>query len=240
MSFFLIYPLSFIYHHTGLSPIAVNLFGLFLATLASEIIKIRSRLILPQRTRVENGPSMYDLMRFQNPSMFDLMKFRAKNELPLTGSERMPMLGKFTGTELKADIIKWLLVYSFLPSSNRLVGPEEAIAIGALSGLLSQLVRENDDKTAAQISVELENSKRRPWDPKRSRPDYPLTRIARSCVEGATQLLAYEAAREYVYAISPYFQSLQVASADNSSPLVALIKLIQEALVNPDSIPSLL
>lgn len=107
------------------------------------------------------------------------------------------------------------------------------------SGLLSQFVRESDDKTAAQISVELENSKRRPWDNRRARPDYPLTRIARSCVEGATQLLAYEASREYVYAISPYFQSLQVASAENSSPIVALFKLIQEAFASSDSILSI-
>lgn len=29
---------------------------------------------------------------------------------------RMPMLGKFTETELKSDIIKWIIVYSLLPS----------------------------------------------------------------------------------------------------------------------------
>lgn len=57
----------------GLSTIAVNLFALFVATVVSELLKIRSRLISPQRTRVNNGPTMYDLMKFKNPSMFDLM-----------------------------------------------------------------------------------------------------------------------------------------------------------------------
>jgi hypothetical protein len=114
----------------GLSPIAVNLFALFLATVTSEVIKFRSRTLLPTRTRVKNGPTMYDLMKFKNPSMYDLMKYKQLNRLPSV--PRMPMLGKFTETELKADIAKWMIVYSLLPSGSTLVPLEDALSIGAL------------------------------------------------------------------------------------------------------------
>ena len=104
---------------------------------------------------------------------------------------------------------------------------------------MSQLVRESDDKDAAQLSAELENTKRRPWDNRRKvKADFPLTRIARASVEGAAQLFAYEASREYVYTISPYFQSLQLSSADTSSPLKALLLMLKEAFISADSIPS--
>ena len=42
----------------------------------------------------------------------------------------------------------------------------------------------------------------------REQPDLALTRVARAAVEGAAQLLTYQAARDYVHAVSPYFQSL--------------------------------
>ena len=113
----------------GLSPIAVNLFALILATAISEGLKIRGRIVLPQRTRAKGSPTMYDLMKFKNPSMFDLMNFARNGEQP--GTPRMPMIGKFTGDELKADIVKWLVVYSLLPSGNTLVELDEAVAIGA-------------------------------------------------------------------------------------------------------------
>lgn len=38
-----------------------------------------------------------------------------------------------------------------------LVPLEDAVVIGAISGLLSQLVRESDDKEVAQLTAELEN-----------------------------------------------------------------------------------
>jgi hypothetical protein len=222
----------------GLSPIAVNLFALFTATVISELLKFRSRIIEPQRTRVNGGPTMYDLMKFKNPSMFDLMKFSRNGELPFT--PRMPMLGKFSESELKADIVKWLIVYSLLPSGATLVSLEDAIAIGALSGLFSQLVRESEDKELAQLSADLENQSRRPWDRKRrAKADFPLTRIARSCVEGAVQLFAYEASRDYVYAITPYLQSLKIQSSDFESPLEALARLVNELLTHSDNINSI-
>lgn len=42
----------------------------------------------------------------------------------------------------------------------------------------------------------------------REQPDLVATRVARAAVEGAAQLLTYQAARDYVHAVSPYFQSL--------------------------------
>lgn len=117
---------------SGLSPIAINLLALFLATVISEGIKFRSRSIVPQRKKAsDNGPSMYDLMKFKNPSMFDLMKFRGNNALPT--SPRMPMVGgKFTVNELRSDIVRWLIVYSLLPSNTQLVELDDAVAIGAV------------------------------------------------------------------------------------------------------------
>ena len=117
---------------SGLSPIAINLLALLAATLVSEGLKLRSRSILPQRKKVSggNGPTMYDLMKFRNPSMFDLMKFRNNGDLPLNQA-RMPMVGKVTANELRADVVKWLIVYSLLPSNTNLVELDDAVAIGA-------------------------------------------------------------------------------------------------------------
>ena len=116
---------------SGLSAIAINLLALFVATVISEGLKFRSRSIIPQRKKVSgDGPTMYDLMKFKNPSMFNLMKFRNYGDLPF--APRMPMVGKFSENELKADIVKWLIVYSFLPSNTNLVELDDAVAIGAI------------------------------------------------------------------------------------------------------------
>lgn len=79
----------------------------------------------------------------------------------------------------------------------------------ACSGLISQLVRENKDKELEEISMSLENSQRKKWDRRRKgKPDFTLTRLARSCVEGAAQLLTYQASRQYVMQVSPYFKAV--------------------------------
>jgi hypothetical protein len=44
--------------------------------LISEIIKLRSRDIANQQTRVGDGPTMFELMKARDPSTYDLMKFR--------------------------------------------------------------------------------------------------------------------------------------------------------------------
>ena len=65
----------------GLSNVLVNLIALSSGALLSEFIKIRRRSIEPMRTRVGNGPTMYELMKFKQPNMNDLMKFRQNNNL---------------------------------------------------------------------------------------------------------------------------------------------------------------
>lgn len=54
----------FIYTYTYIFLLFIFLF-LFLAAVASEIFKIRSSNIKSQRTRVNDGPTMYDLMKFK-------------------------------------------------------------------------------------------------------------------------------------------------------------------------------
>lgn len=116
----------------GLSPIAVNILALFLAVSASEIIKFRSRTIPQQRTRVKDGPTMYDLMKFKQPSMFDLMKF-AKTE-KIAEEPRMPMLGEVTRVELVADTTKWITVTLLcnILFARKEVPLDAALKIGAL------------------------------------------------------------------------------------------------------------
>lgn len=65
----------------GFSTFFVNVIALTFAALISEFIKIRSRSIEPLRTRVGNGPTMYELMKFKKPNMNDLMKYQKNNQL---------------------------------------------------------------------------------------------------------------------------------------------------------------
>lgn len=64
----------------GFSDLAVSLSAFALATLVSEGIKLRSMSIQSQRTRVADGPSMYELMKFNQPTMRDLMVFQSAQE----------------------------------------------------------------------------------------------------------------------------------------------------------------
>jgi hypothetical protein len=59
----------------GLSNVLVNILSLTFAAALSEFVKIRSMTINPQRTRVGEGPTMYDLMKFKNPSMQDMVHY---------------------------------------------------------------------------------------------------------------------------------------------------------------------
>ena len=76
----------------------------------------------------------------------------------------------------------------------------DALTIGASIGILSQLVREQGDK-----KVEREQD--------HNRPDFTITRLARASAEGAAQLVTYEAARDYVKFLSPYFNPAMLAEA---------------------------
>lgn len=127
----------------GFSSIFVNLFALTTAAMASEIVKVRDSNIVTQRTRVGNGPTMYDLMKFKDPSMLDLMKFAKNEDIPL--SPRMKMMGEVTRTEITADLVKYFCIYSIFPK-DRLVKLEDAVIIGSVAGIISQLVREQKDR----------------------------------------------------------------------------------------------
>jgi hypothetical protein len=130
----------------GLSNIFVNILALSFATAISEFIKIRSSNIISKQTRVGNGPTMYQLMKFKNPSMLDLMKF-AKNE-NVAMTPRMKMMGEITQIEIYADLVKYFLIYVILSrdSLHLMNNLEDAVVIGCVAGITSQLVREQKDR----------------------------------------------------------------------------------------------
>lgn len=289
----------------GLSSIFVNLISLSFAALLSAAVKIRERALPAIQTRVGRGPTMYELMKFKNPSMLDLMKF-ARDEDKTVLTPRMKMMGSMTGVEIQSDLMKWLAISLLLPLSGSMVSLEDAVAIGVVSGVASQLVREQKDRELSQeirretrkkkkllnqfILSEREAQSSFPWTPFFSRRtttgsinkeytslrrnktqklletfnlflmqrpmrtmrrwrertssigtdynnsnsgstdtissssssrsareevadlvaevDFAVTRFARAAVEGAAQLVTYEAARRYVMEVSPYFQQL--------------------------------
>lgn len=59
----------------GASTLFESLIAFSLASIISEFIKYQSRSIAPLQTKVGNGPTMFDLMRFSRPKMKDMMKF---------------------------------------------------------------------------------------------------------------------------------------------------------------------
>lgn len=284
----------------GLSSFFVNLLAVIFASALSEFVKTRRRNIRPLQTRVGRGPTMYDLMKFKNPSMLDLMKFAKNEKIELT--PRMKMMGQLTTVEVYADLVKYFVVYVALPRGTvqRL---EDAVAIGAITGIVSQLVRESKDRELSDeirnmLKLEKEEKRRKAFGgtggriplsrkvltrdmfnqreakirqlaqtgdiedgnqpsqlandvrkspqrktvgklmkfrdmpledkvktliqqpmnsvmetdegdgkaPMTMRPDYPIIRFLRSSFECATQLVTYEAAKQYVMEVSPYFQ----------------------------------
>ena len=50
---------------SGLSDLLVSCTAFLLAAIVSEAFKVRSMSVIGMRTRVANGPTMYDLMRFK-------------------------------------------------------------------------------------------------------------------------------------------------------------------------------
>eukprot|EP01038_Epipyxis_sp_PR26KG_P014142 gene14142-18980_t len=290
----------------GLSNIFVNVLALSFAALASEIVKIR-RNTSPPKKRVSQGPTMYELMKFKNPSMLDLIKFSKDEQVII--QPRMKMIGEITQVEITADITKWFVIYTFLPSYNiynnmnninnnfnnngNLILPllinnrlEDVVIIGFVAGIISQCVREQRDreieeqiqesyqrrkrillvrqknnimKQKTKNSYQFNNALRLFYDiigitkakninktkkikfDKNNKslvvseplslqkritmivkkltvdnsnddgllkplPDFPLARFSRAGLECAVQLLTYEAARQYVMEVSPYFQ----------------------------------
>jgi hypothetical protein len=84
----------------GFSDLAVSLSAFTLATIVSELIKFRSTSIISQRTRVKDGPSMYELMKFNQPTMRDLMVFQSVQEAYGVGGS-----GRVVGTDAVASAV---------------------------------------------------------------------------------------------------------------------------------------
>ena len=103
----------------GVSQFGVSLAAAIFSVLASEFIKIRARTIEEQRTRVGNGPSMYELMRFKEPSMNQLMSF-SKDGVAKAFSARRP-IKEITAYEVYAgrsmSMIEGFVYFSILLTS---------------------------------------------------------------------------------------------------------------------------
>jgi hypothetical protein len=138
----------------GLSNLFVNAIALLFAGVASEVVKSRNKSIQPMKKKVGDGPAMYDLMKFTAPPMLDVMRFREQEDAQVYEEAenrpfmrmRMPTLGRVTKAELSADLVKWAVIYTALPSNSVLPRLEDSIGIGVVAGVLSQIVRENRDK----------------------------------------------------------------------------------------------
>ena len=208
---------------SGLSQLAVSLLALVSSFSVSEFIKIRSKSIEAQRTRTfSSSITMYDLMKFREPSLRDLMIFRDTGKLP---SPRMPMMdgSKTTQVEVQADATQYTMLSILVPNGRSSNGPsgstlrlEESVLIGAVCGLAGQLVRESRDREMESLRVAAGQRGRAG----KARGDFVLTRLARSAVEGAAQLLTYQAARDYVREISPYFNKIELQPLVVRPPLV--------------------
>jgi len=203
----------------GASQLAVSLSALLSSVTISAVIRFRAKLIEEQRTTTKSFPKikMYDLMKFKDPSMKSLMFFRNTGRVP-SQSDTPEMQQKMSQTEVQADAVQFTLLSLLVPAG---AGPgggssitlEQSVLIGAVCGLAGQTVRETKDN-------ELEEQRRRVSRRRRKegldaigegyRPDYVLTRLARSAVEGAGQLLTYQAARDYVRELSPYFSQVEL------------------------------
>ena len=217
----------------GASQLAVSLSALLSSVTISAVIRFRAKLIEEQRTTTKSFPKikMYDLMRFRDPSMRDLMVFRNTGNIPVQ-EDTPEMRSKMSQIEFQADAAQFTLLSLLVPSGagvGSTLTLEESVLIGAMCGLAGQGVREARDS-------ELEEQRRRVSRLRRSqgldaaRPDYVFTRLARAAVEGAGQLLTYQAARDYVRDLSPFFdsgaQGLEPALGPLPSLPVPLLSLV--------------
>jgi len=200
----------------GASQLAVSLSALLTSVVIGSIIRLRAELIEKQQTATQSSPKvkMYDLMRFRNPTMKDLMFFRETGTTPMFGeSRREPGASGMTLTEATADATQFTLLSLLVPNgSGSVISLEESVIIGAVAGLAAQAVREGRDRETEEARRRVSRARRREGlgGGVRDRPDYLLLRLARAAVEGAAQLLTYQAARDYVREVSPYFNSVEL------------------------------
>ena len=167
----------------GMSTPVVDVLAVVLPILVSELFKLRARAIGEQQTRVGEGPTMFELMRFDNPSMKELMKFREMEAINGREDRRMPMLAKITPVELVSDITKWITFSAVYPSGTPLPLIASAEA-GAIAGCVSQLIRDREDASTS---------------PEARRVPVRLLRLLRSTLEGSFQFLTYQCCKTYLF-----------------------------------------
>eukprot|EP01041_Mallomonas_annulata_P005721 gene5721-11554_t len=162
----------------GMSTPVVDVLTIVLPILVSELFKLRAQAISEQQTRVGQGPTMYQLMKFANPPMKSIMKFREQEDD--RQKMRQPMLAKITPTELVSDITKWLS-YSGISSIIAEEPIRTSAEAGAIAGVISQIIKDRDD--IALID-----------DPERVPKS--MLRLLRSVLEGSMQFVVYECSRK--------------------------------------------
>lgn len=197
----------------GGSTILITVASLTLATTISELVKLRGRAIGEQQKRVGNGPTMFDLMQFRNPKMQTLMNFREnegkepklrgkigkimrrrpsdqRTEFPIIKKRELLLLGKTSPNEILSDFVKWFVYVISIPNAAY-VSIEITANIGALAGICSQLIKENDLRTPKRLTLPIIED------------EAPLARVSRAAFEGAVQFVTYEITRQWLLTVAP-------------------------------------
>lgn len=202
----------------GMSSILINILALILATLISEVIKLRSRDIANQQTRVGDGPTMFELMKARDPSTYDLMKFRnyekenktnnnkekkvkpfifkPKIEPGITKPEnvetlekgKQKIISKYVPTEIASDVAKWVTFDSLVPNVAY-VPLDTSFTLGSIAGVVSQIIKESN--LMKKEDTKMTNSKL-------TKLDNILVRTAKSSLEGGVQFWTYEVTRQFL------------------------------------------
>jgi len=208
----------------GMSSILINIGALILATLISEIIKLRSRDIANQQTRVGDGPTMFELMKARDPSTYDLMKFRnyekennnnkkkkitekkeankpfifqPKIEPGITKPERVENLEKG-----KQKIISKYVPSDIASDVAKWITFDSLVPNVAYVPLDTSFTLGSVSGIVAQIIKESnlmkDNDNKKMNNSKLTKLDNILVRSAKSALEGGVQFWTYEVTRQYL------------------------------------------
>ena len=141
----------------GVSILLESILSFTVASIASEFLKFQSRSVAPKMTRVGNGPTMYDLMKFQNPSMKEIMKFNRRESDRTPVQPPLKKANSMSNLEIVSDLGKWLTIAALIPPPGNLndIDFELTALIGFLSGVISELVRENGGDQGANLDSDL-------------------------------------------------------------------------------------
>jgi len=206
----------------GMSSILVNVIALLLATLISEIIKLRSRDIANQQTRVGDGPTMYELMKARNPTTYDLMKFRKyerennnDNNNNNINNKKQPFIFKpkvepgITKPEKveKLEIGKKKIISKYVPTEiasdvAKWITFDSLVPNTAYVPLDTSFTLGSISGVVAQFIKESESMKKQDVvdinNSKLQKLDNIIVRIAKSALEGGVQFWTYECTRGFL------------------------------------------